>query len=206
MFDRAIEYINYEAVPGDIVEFGVFGGVSLALLAKAASFDAKGMERRIAGFDSFEGLPVSVEAHARWRAGGCATMHAWHPLLEPGERVTPAAVETLFARCALPTPLLHVGPFDQTLPGTIPAEHPRIALAHIDCDLYESTHAVLEGIAGALQDGAVLLFDDWYHYKGHPHRGEARAFEEFLGAHGEWCAVSFGPYGTFSHAFILSKR
>ena len=41
-FCRAVEYVDYEAVPGDIVEFGVFTGISLALLAKAHSFDPKG--------------------------------------------------------------------------------------------------------------------------------------------------------------------
>ena len=32
-FCRAVEDIDYEAIPGDIVEFGVFTGISLALLA-----------------------------------------------------------------------------------------------------------------------------------------------------------------------------
>ncbi len=206
MFDRAVEYINYEAVPGDILEFGVFGGLSLVLLAKAASFDPKGNERRIAGFDSFEGLPPAAESHARWRPGDCATIEAPHPLLAPGARVTAAVVEELFARCALPPPHLHVGSFEDTVPQTVTSEHSRVALAHIDCDLYESTRTVLEGIADALQDGTVLLFDDWYHYKAHPRRGEARAFQEFLEEHPEWCAVSFGQYGVFCHAFVLSKR
>jgi hypothetical protein len=57
-FCRAMEYVNYEAVPGDIVEFGVFTGISLALLAKAHACDPKGMQRRIGGFDSFEGLRI----------------------------------------------------------------------------------------------------------------------------------------------------
>ena len=77
-FCQALEYINYEAVAGDIVEFGVFTGISLALLAKAHSFDPKGMTRRIGGFDSFEGLPGSAEPHARWQVGDCASNHSWH--------------------------------------------------------------------------------------------------------------------------------
>jgi hypothetical protein len=54
-FCHAVEYVDYEAIPGAIVEFGVFTGMSLALLAKAHSFDPKGMTRRVAGFDSFRG-------------------------------------------------------------------------------------------------------------------------------------------------------
>jgi hypothetical protein len=205
-FVDAVNYINYESVPGDIVEFGVFTGVSLALLAKAHSFDPKEMERRIAGFDSFEGLPESDEAHARWRPGDCATNHASHPLLATGDPVTPQVTMDLFRVCRLPVPMLHVGPFSRTLPSAFPAVHPRVALAHFDCDLYESTREALEAIAPALEDGSMLLFDDWFHYKGHPQKGEARAFGEFLTAHPEWGAVQYRSYCTFCNAFILHRR
>lgn len=204
-FVQAIEYVNYEAVPGDVVEFGVFSGLSLALLARACAFDAKGMNRCIAGFDSFEGLPGSAEPHARWQPGDCATNQAWHPVLAPGDPVTPQATQALFAACGLGEPLLHVGPFSRTLPAAFPSRHPQVALAHIDCDLYESTRDVLEALAPVLQDGSVLLFDDWFHYKGHPRKGEARAFHEFLAAHPEWQAVQYRAYATFSNAFILYR-
>jgi O-methyltransferase len=205
-FFDAIELVNFERVEGDFVECGVFGGVSLALLGKGATFDPKGMTRRIVGIDSFEGLPPSAETHARWQAGDCATMHSPHPLLRPGERVSPATTRDLFARCGLEPPVLHVGRFDAVLPHVIPAVHPTIALLHVDCDLYESTRDVLDGVAPALQDGTVVLFDDWFHYRAHPGRGEARAFAEFLERHPEWCAVEWRTYGPYSKAFILSRR
>jgi len=205
-FLRAVEYVNYEAVPGDIVEFGVFTGISLALLAKAHACDAKGMERRIAGFDSFEGLPGSDEPHARWQPGDCSSNHAWHPLLQAGEPVTPDVTRRLFDVCGLEPPLLHVGRFDQTLPKAFPAAHPRVALVHFDCDLYESTRDALAALAPVLQDGAMLLFDDWFHYRGHPGKGESRAFGEFLSAHPEWGAQQYQPYSTFCNSFILHRR
>jgi hypothetical protein len=73
MYSRAVDFVNFEAVEGDILEFGVFGGVSLALLAQAHSFDPKGMTRRIVGYDSFRGLPRSEETHARWKEGDCSS-------------------------------------------------------------------------------------------------------------------------------------
>lgn len=205
-FCHAVEYVDYEAVPGDIVEFGVFTGISLALLAKAHSFDPKGMDRRTAGFDSFRGLPGSNEPHARWQPGDCASNHSWHPLLSAGEPVTPDVTRRLFGVCGLDAPLLHVGPFDETLRAAFPAAHSRVALAHFDCDLYESTRDALESIDGVLQDGAIVLFDDWFHYRGHPAKGEARAFAEFLSAHPEWGAVQYQPYATFCNSFILHRR
>jgi hypothetical protein len=77
---------------------------------------------------------------------------------------------------------------------------------HVDCDLYESARDVLESAAPALQDGSVLLFDDWFHYRAHPGKGESRAFDEFLGRRPEWDARPWGSYGTFCAAFILSRR
>src|SRR5262245_950343 len=96
---EAIEYINYEKIPGDILEFGVFTGVSLALLTKAQSFDPKGVTRRVVGFDAFEGLPASIDVHARWRCGDCTTINGWHPFLSAGERVTSETVRQLFVAC-----------------------------------------------------------------------------------------------------------
>lgn len=206
VFQAAIEYINYEGVPGDILEFGVFTGSSLALLAKAHSFDPKGMERRVAGFDSFRGLPPSAEEHGRWQPGDCATNHSWHPLLPVGAPVTPQATLDLFAACGLPRPEIEDGPFEVTITRTVPAKYSQVALVHVDCDLYESTRTVLDGLAAVLQDGAAVLFDDWFHYKGNPNKGEARAFHEFLEAHPEWGAVQYRAYATFCNSFLLYRR
>ena len=205
-FCRAVEYVNYEAVPGDIVEFGVFTGISLALLSKAHSFDPKGMMRKVVGFDSFRGLPGSDEAHARWQPGDCSSNHSWHPLLRVDDPVTPDVTLSLFEACALEAPVLHVGPFETTLAIAFPDVHPRVALVHVDCDLYESTRDALAAVAPVLQDGAVLLFDDWFHYRGHPEKGESRAFSEFLATHPEWGAVQYQPYATFCNSFILHRR
>jgi O-methyltransferase len=193
-------------VPGDIVEFGVFTGISLALLAHAHSFDPKGMNRRIVGFDSFQGLPDSGESHTRWQPGTCAANHSWHPLLRVGETVTPEITRRLFQVCGLDEPMLHIGSFEDTLSAAFPQTHSHVALVHFDCDLYESTRDALAAIAPALQDGTMLLFDDWFHYKGHPRKGEARAFGEFLAAHPEWGAVQYQPYATFCNSFILHRR
>jgi hypothetical protein len=128
------------------------------------------------------------------------------PVLAPGEPVSAGTTRELFERCGLQPPLLHEGRFDEVLPRVVPSEHPAIALLHVDCDLYESTRDVLNGAAPALQDGTLVLFDDWFHYRGRPDRGEARAFHEFLAAHPEWLAVHWRSYATFCNAFILVRR
>jgi hypothetical protein len=205
-FFRAIEYVNYEAVPGDIVECGVFGGLSLAEFAKAMTFDPQGMTRAVIGIDSFEGLPAETEPHARWREGDCAVTHGWHPLARAGEPASAELVRRVFAECGLDAPTLHVGRFGEVMPQVIGSEVRAIALLHVDCDLYESARDALHYAAPVLQDGAMIMFDDWFHYRGHPDKGEARAFGEFLAAHPEWQAVPWRSYATFCQAFILVRR
>jgi hypothetical protein len=205
-FFAALDYINYERVPGDVVEFGVYTGISLALFAQGQAFDPKGMTRRFVGFDSFEGLPSSAIAHARWQPRDCAVNHSWHPMLPIGAQVTPAVTTDLFAACGLEPPALHAGPFEETIGRVVPSIYSEIALVHFDCDLYESTRDALALAAPALQDGAMLMFDDWFHYRGSPHKGQARAFAEFLDKHPEWVSVQYRSYSTFCQAFILSRR
>jgi hypothetical protein len=56
----------------------------------------------------------------------------------------------------------------------------KIALATIDCDLYESAVPVFNFIEPLLQEGSVLYIDDLFAgYKGSPAKGVAKAFREF---------------------------
>ncbi len=205
-FHNAVDYINFEQVPGEILECGVFTGVSLALLAQAQQWHQHNTRRRIVGFDSFEGLPASADEHERWKQGAFATNDYYHPVLAVGGRVTPAVTRELFAVCGLEEPALEVGLFSETLQRVIPLTYPQVALLHVDCDLYESARDVLSGVEPALQDGAMILFDDWFLYKGNPDRGEARAFTEFLRTRPHWRAVHYRSYGTCGNAFILFRR
>jgi len=209
MFQKAVDYANYEMVPGDILEFGVFTGRSLAALeyALASSQYDTGFQRRVMGFDSFEGLPPSADSHPRWDKDNCSVNHL-NPAagLEPGVRVTEQTVRKLFGTLRLRQPDLITGDFAETIPGMIPAQCSAAAVVHIDCDLYESARTVLEHIAPALQEGTVILFDDWFHYKANPGKGEQRAFREFLETHPEWSAAQYKTYGVFCNAFILAAR
>ena len=190
-FFAALDYINYERVPGDVIEFGVFTGLSLAEFAAG---------------DSFEGLPPSATEHARWVPTDCAINHSWHPLIPIGAPVSADVTRNLFAACGLPEPTLHIGQFDQTIAKVIPSVYPSVALVHFDCDLYESTRDALALASPAFQDGVMLMFDDWFHYRGNPHKGQSRAFEEFLAQHPEWVPQQYRSYSTFCNSFILSRR
>ncbi len=207
MFERAIDYINYECIEGDILEFGVFMGQSLSMLSYAYRFNwINDMLRRIVGFDSFEGLDEEFEGHPRWKQGFCKINHRLNTILPVGSPVTPKGVIDLFAVCKLSPPELEVGKFSDVIPKVIGNKYKKAALVHIDCDLYEATRDVLNYLEPILQDGTMILFDDWFNYKGNPRKGEARAFKEFLEKNAKWEAIHYRQYHIYSNSFILIKR
>ena len=208
-FKTCVRFINYELVDGDICEFGVYTARSLALLTdhdqkyrnnENSVNSADTPIRNIYGFDSWEGLPVDQEQHPRWSEGLFGTNHSYHPTIAKNKVVGPEDVYDFFKTVELPEPTLIKGFYDNI---QLPTSIKQIALCHIDCDLYESTIQVLELIKPKLVVGSLLLFDDWFHYKGDPTKGEQRALNEFLQKYPKIQMTEFLRYGTFCKAFVV---
>jgi len=137
---------------GLIAEFGVFRGVTLSLLAKQF------YPRIIHGFDSFEGLPED------WRQG-----------YKKGKFNLPAHNSIQFPENSK----LHVGWFNDTIPAFSKEYSEKVALLHIDCDLYSSTKIILDNLGNRLVPGSILIFDEYWNYEGYRDH-EYKAFQEFL--------------------------
>lgn len=214
-FVNAIQYINWERVEGDILEFGVSVGKSMALLGQLLKenlalwqyTDPACTTRRMGGYDSFYGLPADDVEHPRWTEGSFATnyLHG-HPSLEYGAPITPDSIRRLFSIANLQEPALHPGWFSETIAQTIPSQYQKVALLHIDSDLYQSAKQVLCGVEPILQDGTIICFDDWFMYRGNPNKGEARAFREFLDENPRWQAIPYQTYSVFCNSFIMHRK
>ena len=135
---------------GMILEFGVYSGYTINRFASQCP------DRRVFGFDSFDGLPETFTAD--FQKGSL--------------RSVPPDV--------LPNVELVVGWFDKTLQPFADA-HPRehVALMHIDCDVYSSTKAVFAAFGNRIVPGTVIVFDEYFNYPGW-RRHEYRAFQEFV--------------------------
>ncbi|BBK31743.1 macrocin-O-methyltransferase TylF [Stella humosa] len=81
----------------------------------------------------------------------------------------------------------------------------RIAVVHIDSDLYESAKQALAFCTPYFRDGTIVIFDDWFQFRGNPQLGEQRAFNEWRAAHPEWLVQDYLTEGSFRKAFILSQ-
>jgi hypothetical protein len=79
------------------------------------------------------------------------------------------------------------------------------AIVHIDCDLYESAKIVLDAIISILVDGTVIIFDDWFNFRGNPNLGEQRACREWLELHEEITLTQYQKEGPWRNSFIVHK-
>jgi len=75
----------------------------------------------------------------------------------------------------------------------------------IDCDLKESTELALEFIKPAIQEGTIILFDDFVFFKGNEDKGEYGAFNNFKKKYPEILFRRIFDYGYGSKAFIAYK-
>ncbi|MGE3285740.1 MAG: class I SAM-dependent methyltransferase [Pseudonocardia sp.] len=121
---------------GMALEFGVFSGQSLKVIAGARS----GGE--VYGFDSFEGLPEVYRPHLR---EGHFAVDAL-PQVEGAELV--------------------VGWFADTLPRFLAEHPGPVSFLHLDADLYSSTRTVLELVGPRLRPGSILIFDEFFNFPG----------------------------------------
>lgn len=216
------DYVFNEAIEGDYLEFGVFRGGSFIsaykVLEAARKFWAsdeanravysnkdraaksnvtKKNDIRYFAFDSFDGLPElkGVDKGATRFSGGrfdCSEPEFLSIL--KGQGVDLTKVTTV------------PGWYDKTLNNETKKKFnlKSAALVMVDCDLYESTRYVLDFITDLVVDGTVIVFDDWFCYKGHPEMGEQKATKEWLEKNPHIHLSEYHLSGASQKSFIVS--
>jgi predicted O-methyltransferase YrrM len=166
--------------PGDIIECGVFRGVTSILIAKLLELRQSG--KKLFLFDSFQGLPEpdrQVDASQRFQKGAWAASRQ--------------EVEALLARHGvLQRCVIFEGWFSATLPRLDASQ--RFCFAYIDADLHASTVDCLQHLWKRMDPNAVAVFDDYHH----PSGGVRKAVDDWVRASGE--LVHFGPA---SQCFVI---
>ncbi len=153
-------------VEGDIVECGVSIGHGTLLFLLLNEF--VGVERTYYGFDSFEGFPNPVEKDEVTPIEG---ERFW---ASPPEIVMKTLRDGRIPEEVIRTRVrLIKGWFDQT----VPKYEGRIALLHLDGDLYESYKIPLECLYGKVSPGGVIMFDE---YNDQRWPGASKAIDEFF--------------------------
>ncbi len=82
----------------------------------------------------------------------------------------------------------------------------KAAIVFIDSDLYHSAKLVLNFISDLLVEGTIIVFDDWFSFKGNPKLGEQKAFKEWQEANPDWIVSEYQKDGIWRNSFILNKK
>lgn len=167
-------------LPGDVVELGVFRGLSLMAWANfLETINIGDRTKKVWGFDNFSGFGELTKEdgpdydQSQKRKGGFSPAHYLDELREvidifDGDRFVgwKSRVE------------LVIGDIEQTVPAFV-EKNPglRISLLHFDCDLYRPTKTALEHFYPRVVRGGVIIFDEYGILEW---SGESQAVDEFF--------------------------
>ena len=172
---KAFYLVNLEELEGAYIEFGVFTGSSMACAIKCAKYSRVGevKKRQFLGFDSFEGFGDLSEndKHPFYKNLNFKTDYN-----SVNNRLTKVLGKKNKENLSLVK-----GFFNETCDGKEARGYgvEKAAVILIDCDTYDGSKSSFNFIEQTLQDGTVLILDDYFSYKGSPAKGIKKAFEEW---------------------------
>jgi O-methyltransferase len=190
-------WVDQSRLRGHYLEFGVGAGRSAVAALRAHRRYNPDAVPGFFLFDSFAGLPELTGVDA-----GSDQFHAGQYAFSRDQ-----VREALTARGVYDAARVHLVPgfFEDSLPsfdlgrlGGLGA-----AVVHVDVDLHASARLVLEWVTPLLQQGTLILFDDWNAFSASWARGERAAAREWLAAHADWNLESFARYGWHGEAFLV---
>lgn len=179
------------------MEFGVYKGNLLALAYHLA--ESRGQKMGFYAFDSFEGLPKlkDIDMTGEFKDGqySCSLEDFNKNLKSQG--VDLIKINTI------------KGWFDNSLKDKRikkSLKDVKASVIYIDSDIYESAKLCFEWITEHIQDGTVIIFDDWFCFNGRADKGEQRAFNEWLTVNPRFIATEFHKFEHKGNSFIISLR
>ncbi|AWK12921.1 methyltransferase [Streptomyces spongiicola] len=162
--------LTARGLPGPVVELGCYRG-AMALWIRSVLDSLGDRDREIHVYDSFQGMPAPGDEDSDHLAAGEL-------------RSSPDDVRATHTAWDRPTPVIHPGWFDETLPKELPSE---IAFAYLDGDFYDSTLTGFTHCVPRLVPTGVLLVDDYADTAVNPRAwdglpGVKRACDAYFGA------------------------
>jgi len=182
----AIRFVKANKVQGDYWEFGVYKGDSFIMAYDFARRESLAM--KFIAFDSFQGLPVTDEGGCFFKGQYDCSMDAFDKRLKRAKVRDAVGIEGFYSES-----------LSIALQEQFHLEKRKIAIVNIDSDLYSSAVEVLRFIGPFLQEGSIIMFDDWYAYGKLPRAGEQKAFDEWCLKD---CCEPYKNYGWHGKSFI----
>ena len=196
---KAMFITAHDRTLGSYLEFGVFTGSSFNYAIKVNKKIEKIFGKsncEFIGFDSFEGFGKinKEDENPRFK----------DHIFSVNEKKVLKNIE----KCAKGQKIRIVkGFYQDTLKNktTLDLKIDKARVIMIDCDLKESTRLAFEFIKPSIQEGTIIIFDDYVFFKGNENKGERGAFNDFRKKYPEISFRRIFDYGYGSQAFIAYK-
>ena len=174
IFFYAMEFAaGGEKLGGDYLEFGVGNGGSFFIAFHFEKKIGKMNSMKFYAFDSFRGLPEPKEIDLEEKI-----FKKGEYMCSEDEFLENIRKNGVDLNRVITVPGWYKEVLNKETKDKLQIQ--RAAVVFIDCDLYESANLVLNFITDYLVDGSVLIFDDWFCFRGNSNKGEQKAFGEWL--------------------------
>lgn len=191
VFYYTSSYIRGSGQTGSYLEFGVFDGRSFTLAYHAL----ESVCDKFYAFDSYQGIVGTADGEESLYPEGsyCANIETFkHNANLAGldaSRVHPIK-----------------GAFQETLHNS-PENYgiKSVSVCHIDSDIYEAAYLALNFIEPVLQNGALILFDEYNAFAADPKKGERRAVAQWLEENPSITMELYSNYTPVASAFIFRR-
>lgn len=162
-------YKKVTTLPGEIVECGIFKGNSFFRFSHFRGLVENVNSRKIIGFDVFGDFPKSELEDEKKYVDNFIN-------LAGSKSIDQDSLKLILRHKNIENYELIKGDINQTVPEYC-LQNPslKIALLHIDVDLYEPTKVILEYMYNSVVRGGLIVFDDYGTFP-----GETRAIDEFF--------------------------
>jgi len=174
-WNNHFNHLSANDVEGDIVECGVGDGQTLSYILFNLTYNEKHFNRRYIGFDSFEGFPEPGDEDTSLRD---PKKGEWNHTNE--EFVISNLNDLGFENKHYKKIKFIKGFYKKTFQQE-KDNISKIALLHIDCDLYSSTKISLETWFDKVEKNGLIVFDEYLN-TALKFPGAVKAIDEFLGA------------------------
>lgn len=194
MLKRAMFQCELEEIQGGYFEFGVFEGTSLYAAVQLHKSIHSKLKRNFYGFDSFDEGFKYFDARDK------------HPFFKEGDFKS-SFVKVSKRLKKFENVKLIKGYFEDTVQNKPTADicgKDLCAILFIDCDLMGPAGVALNFIKPILQQGTIIILDDYWGYKGSANLGICGAMEAFLAANPGVKVRDYYSYGYGGHSFIVT--
>ena len=192
---KAFYLTALEQLEGDYLEFGVFTGSSFVLALRAHRQTKYLTHKKVQfwGFDSFSGFG-EIDSNDK------------HPFYFDGMFNIDAqkVKKNIYKHASSEKVNLIEGFFEETLKNKTPRDMgiSKGRIIFIDCDLKKPAETVFKFIAPIIQQGTILILDDYFSYYGDINKGIAGAYEAFKKVYPHMLWRRIYDYGYGGSAFI----